>query len=149
MFELHIELEQMGREPKGLGEPSGLVVVPRPRYMTVHFLETDDVRILVLNDLDDPVEAVSPVASPDSLVNVVAQEAHGHPSLDSWLPTSVGVRGIAISRRLPSGEPPAVSDSVQATCSSRSAPAPSSASCLALPPVPTSIGRSSDVEGMS
>src|SRR5262245_39722864 len=126
MFEPHIELEEMGREPEGLGEPPRLVVVPRTRNMTVHFLETNDVWVLVLDDFDDPVEAVSAVAAPDSLVNVIAQESHDHPSLDSSVPASVGVRGVATARRLSTSEPPAVSDSVQATCSSRRAPAPSS-----------------------
>ena len=47
----------------------------------VDLLEADQVGVLVLDDLDDPLDPVTPVAAADPLVDVVAEQSHGHPPL--------------------------------------------------------------------
>ncbi len=44
--------------------------------MPVHLLQTHDVRVLVLDDIDDPFQAISAVAPANAFVDVVAQEPH-------------------------------------------------------------------------
>ena len=63
----------MGRRMQAPRSDSGLVVVARPRDVPVDLLQADEVGVLGLDDLDDPLEAVAAIASADSLVNVVAQ----------------------------------------------------------------------------
>ena len=63
----------MGRRMQGLGQLPGLVVVPRPRHVAVHLLEADQVRVLLLDDPDDPLQPIAAVPSADSLVDVITQ----------------------------------------------------------------------------
>ena len=58
---------------EGLGELPRLVVVPRPPDVAVDLLEADQVRVLLLDDPDDPLDAVAAVAPADPLMDVVAQ----------------------------------------------------------------------------
>ena len=58
-----------------LGEAPGLVVVPRPADVAVHFLEADEVGLRLLDDPDDPLDSVAPIAAADTLVDVVAQQS--------------------------------------------------------------------------
>ena len=73
----------MRRRPQRLAQLPGLVIVPRPRHVTIDFLKADEIGVLGLDDLDDPIETIEAVAAADPLVDVVAQKAHGHPS-SSW-----------------------------------------------------------------
>ena len=56
-----------------LAELLGLIVVARPRDVTVDLLQADQVGVLGLDDLDDPLETVTTITTADPLMNVVAQ----------------------------------------------------------------------------
>ena len=71
---------------EGLDELTRLVVVPRPRHLPVHLLEADQVGILVLDDLDDPLEAITPVSPADAFMDVVAEKSHDRRSVALFRP---------------------------------------------------------------
>ena len=75
-LEPNVELIEVRRRLEGLCQLPRLVVVPRPRHVAVHFLEADDVRVLLLDDPDDPLEAVSAIPPAYSLMDVIAQHSH-------------------------------------------------------------------------
>ena len=85
----HVELVKVGHGVEGLGQLTRLVVVPRSPHVPIDLLEADQVGILVLDDLDDPFQAVAAVATADAFMDVVAQESHGHPS---WCVSGQGNR---------------------------------------------------------
>jgi hypothetical protein len=64
---------------KGLDELTRLVVVPRSRHVTIHFLEADQVGVLILDDLDDPLQTVATITPADAFMNIVAEQSHGQP----------------------------------------------------------------------
>ena len=53
-----------------------LIVVARAAGIVIDLLQADQVRILVLDDFDDPFQPVPPIASADAFVDVVTQEPH-------------------------------------------------------------------------
>ena len=64
---------------KGLDELTRLVVVPRSSHVTVHFLKTDQVGVLILDDLDDPIQTVASITPADAFMNIVTEQSHGYP----------------------------------------------------------------------
>ena len=71
--ESHIELIEMGRRVQCLAELPGLIVVTRSRHVAVDLLEADDVWVFGLDDLDDPLEAVTAITTADPFMDVIAQ----------------------------------------------------------------------------
>src|SRR6202035_1462274 len=62
-LEAYVELIKMGFGIERVAELSRLIVVPRPRHMTVDLLEADQVGVLGLDDLDDSLEAITAIAT--------------------------------------------------------------------------------------
>src|SRR5262249_19045934 len=71
----HVELVGERRGLQLVGQEAGLVVVVRAADVVVNFLKANDVRALVLDDLDDSLELVAPVV-PYALVDVIAEQPH-------------------------------------------------------------------------
>ena len=57
----------MRQRVQRLAELLGLIVVARSRDVAVDFLQTDQVGVLGLNDLDNPLETVTTIATADPL----------------------------------------------------------------------------------
>jgi hypothetical protein len=74
-----------------LGEQFGLVVVPRPADVAVDLLQTDQVGILGLDDLDDPFEGVPAISAADAFVDVVAEDPHRSSDLAADRPAITAV----------------------------------------------------------
>ena len=74
-----VELVEVGGGVEGLDELAGLVVVPRSRHVPVHLLKADQVRVLVLDDLDHPLETVAAVTTADAFVDVITKKSHDQP----------------------------------------------------------------------
>src|SRR5262245_18608028 len=75
-----IELEAVVGAFQVFREQHRLVVETRALVFAVHLLQADDVRLVLLDDLDDTFDTVKPVASSDAFVDVVAQDSHDAPS---------------------------------------------------------------------
>ncbi len=52
----------------------GLVVEAGPFDVEVDFLQANDIRVFVSDDINDSLEAIASVAATNSFVNVVAEE---------------------------------------------------------------------------
>ena len=74
---MDVHLKRRAGELEMVGEQLGLIVIPRPACAVGDLLQADQVRLLAIDDLDDPVKPVSTVAAADALVNVVGQQSHG------------------------------------------------------------------------
>jgi hypothetical protein len=61
------------RRPKRLDEQLRLIFAPRPRDLTIDLLEADQVRVLLLDDLDHALEPITAVAPADALVNIITK----------------------------------------------------------------------------
>src|SRR5690606_5003261 len=55
-----------------------LILEAKLRHSLRHLLEEDDVRLLLQDGIDDPIEVVPPVDAADALVNVPAHDADAH-----------------------------------------------------------------------
>ena len=73
LFSRHIELIAVGGRTEVVGEDARLVVEAGAADIEVHLLQTNHVRLLLLDDLDDPLQAIPSVAA-DTLVDVVAEQ---------------------------------------------------------------------------
>src|SRR6266568_170261 len=71
-----IHLKERVLEVKVLGHQPRLIVEARAARVVIDFLQTDQVRVLLLDHLQNPFQAVAPVAAADALVNVVAEKSH-------------------------------------------------------------------------
>ncbi len=103
----HVELIQMGCGAEALGQHRRLIVEARPPHVAVHFLQANEVGILLPNDLDNSFQPVAAIAA-DTLVNVISQQTHHRrpwnhrrssmARIDSFHPTATVI--ITCTRRL-------------------------------------------------
>jgi hypothetical protein len=73
MFQRYIHLKKLCRDMKLLSQQVRLIAKTRSTDVVVDFLKTNQVWILMLDDLDNPFEPIASIASADAFMNVVAQ----------------------------------------------------------------------------
>src|SRR6266446_6199455 len=71
-----IHLKKRVFKVKVPGHHLRLVVEARPARVVIDLLQTDQVRVLLLDHLQNPFQAVAPVAAANAFVNVVAKKSH-------------------------------------------------------------------------
>ena len=71
-FKAVIELKTAASSSKILAQQQRLIVVVRAANIAIDLLQTNDIRVLSLDRLLDPLEPISPVASANAFVDVVA-----------------------------------------------------------------------------
>ena len=79
VLQFDVELEQVGGGVKSLDELTRLIVVLGSRDVSVHFLKANQVGVLILDDLDNPVQAVATITSADTFMYVVTEQSHDLP----------------------------------------------------------------------
>jgi hypothetical protein len=81
LFQPDVGLVETRDGTEVVGESFGLIVAARSRDVAIDFLQTDQVGVLVFNDRQHALQHITPVATADSFVNVVAQHTHVVPRL--------------------------------------------------------------------
>jgi hypothetical protein len=66
----------MGGRVEVFSQQPRLIVESRTPHVAIDLLQADQVGILRLDHVDDPIEPILPIAPADPFVHVVAQEAH-------------------------------------------------------------------------
>ena len=79
-FQMHIHLIQRIGRVEGFGEQARLMVESRTADVAVDFLQTDEIGVLFLDNVDNPFNPVSTVAPADSFVDIVTQQPHPQPA---------------------------------------------------------------------
>src|SRR6516165_6682039 len=82
-------LVQVGRGRKAFEQYPRLVVASGAAGVAGHFLQTENVRVLVFDHAEDAIEVVPPIPTADPFVDVVAEQAHSSGRWNErrvWLP---------------------------------------------------------------
>ena len=69
----NVHLEQMRRRGEVLNQQLRLIVMPAAGHIPVDFLQAHKVRLFGIDDGDDALEIVLPIAAANAFVNVVTQ----------------------------------------------------------------------------
>ena len=73
VLQLDVELKHVGSDVKGLDELTRLIVVPRSGDVAVDLLEADQVGVLILDDLNHPLQPVTSITPADAFMDIVAE----------------------------------------------------------------------------
>ncbi len=69
----------------------------RAAHVAGHFLQANEVGIFRLDDVDDPLQAIQPIAPADAFMNVVTQKTHSCPNPHNELHQSTATFTTAFS----------------------------------------------------
>ena len=74
---MHVELIKLVGGVEILRQKLRLVMELGAFDVPVHFLEADHIGVFLLDHVEDPFQAVFPVAAANSLMDVITQKSHG------------------------------------------------------------------------
>ena len=76
VLQMHIHLIKLTHRVEMVGQKLGLIVKMGALDVPIDLLKADDIRIFLLDNVDDPVEAVPAILASDPFVDVVSKKSH-------------------------------------------------------------------------